>query len=130
MRTRIENAVSRFSLHVRADRRARVGISIGTVTYGSIGETLDQLLIVADQAMYQVKPTHKLEQAQTSVPTETVPPPQAGCPPWGPGSDLGRAEPHLKLRQLAAPAPLNGQPASAGILNTFLTFASRIAFNR
>jgi len=61
LRTRIENAVSQFSLHVRADRRARVGISIGTATYGSDGETLDQLLIAADQAMYNVKSTHKLE---------------------------------------------------------------------
>ena len=61
LRTRIENAVSQFSLHVRADRRARVGISIGTATYGSDGETLDQLLIAADQSMYKVKSDHKLE---------------------------------------------------------------------
>ena len=73
LRTRIENAVSQFSLHVRADRRARVGISIGTATYGSDGETLDQLLIAADQAMYQVKSAHKLEQpTETSVPSEKV----------------------------------------------------------
>jgi diguanylate cyclase (GGDEF)-like protein len=73
LRTRIENAVSQFSLHVRADRRARVGISIGTSTYGSDGETLDQLLIAADQAMYQVKSAHKLEQTtETSVPSEEV----------------------------------------------------------
>ncbi len=73
LRTRIENAVSQFSLHVRADRRARVGISIGTSTYGSDGETLDQLLIAADQAMYQVKSAHKLEQTtETSVASEEV----------------------------------------------------------
>src|SRR5205814_258615 len=40
---RIESVVSRFSLHVRGDRRARVGISVGTATYGTDGETLDQL---------------------------------------------------------------------------------------
>jgi diguanylate cyclase (GGDEF)-like protein len=62
LRTRIENAVLQFSLHVRADRRARVGISIGTATYNSDGETLDQLLIAADQAMYQAKSAHKLQQ--------------------------------------------------------------------
>ncbi len=61
LRTRIENAVSQFSLHVRADLRARVGISIGTATYGSDGETLDQLLIAADQAMYRAKSAHKLD---------------------------------------------------------------------
>ncbi|MGH9967508.1 MAG: diguanylate cyclase [Pyrinomonadaceae bacterium] len=63
LEARIENAVSQFSLHVRADRRARVGISIGTATYGADGETLDQLLIAADQAMYRVKSTHKVEKA-------------------------------------------------------------------
>jgi diguanylate cyclase (GGDEF)-like protein len=73
LRTRIESAVAQFSLHVRADRRARVGISIGTATYGSDGETLDQLLIAADQAMYQVKSTHKLEpRPENSVPSEKV----------------------------------------------------------
>lgn len=73
LRTRIENAVSQFSLHVRADRRARVGISIGTATYGSDGETLDQLLITADQAMYKVKSDHKLAQSTgTSVSSEKV----------------------------------------------------------
>ena len=95
LRTRIENAVSQFSLHVRADRRARVGISIGTATYGSDGETLDQLLIAADQAMYQVKFARKLEQPTgTPVPFENVPPPQAGRPLEGPGSDvISRASP-------------------------------------
>ncbi len=73
LRTRIENAVSQFCLHVRADRHARVGISIGTATYGSDGETLDHLLIAADQAMYRVKSAHKLGQpTEHSVPAEKV----------------------------------------------------------
>lgn len=63
LRARIENAVAQFSLHIRADRRAQVGISIGTATYGNDGETLDQLLIAADQAMYSVKSSHKIEKA-------------------------------------------------------------------
>jgi diguanylate cyclase (GGDEF)-like protein len=89
LRTRIETAVSQFSLHVRADRRARVGISIGTATYGTDGETLDQLLIAADQAMYQVKSAHKVRQATgTSVPSERAASPQAELPAWVPGSDL------------------------------------------
>ncbi len=69
LQSRIENAVSRFSLHVRADKRARVGISIGTATYGSDGDTLDQLLIAADQAMYRVKASHKLSKQAESPET-------------------------------------------------------------
>jgi GGDEF domain-containing protein len=38
-----------------------VGISVGTATYGTDGETLDQLLVAADQAMYRAKSGHKLE---------------------------------------------------------------------
>jgi predicted signal transduction protein with EAL and GGDEF domain len=81
--------VSRFSLHVRADCHARVGISIGTATYGTDGETLDQLLIAADQAMYQVKSAHKVRQATlTSVASDGAASPQAELPTWVPGSDL------------------------------------------
>ncbi len=91
LRTRIENAVSQFSLHVRSDHRARVGISIGTATYGSDGETLDQLLIAADRAMYQVKSGHKLDQTTgTPVPLDKVPPAQAGGPLGDSGSDLDK----------------------------------------
>src|SRR5882724_7496984 len=61
LRFRIEGAVSRFSMHVRGDNHARVGISVGTATFGIDGDTLDQLLIAADQAMYRVKSSHKLE---------------------------------------------------------------------
>lgn len=60
LRMRIEGAVLQYSLHVRGDRRARVGISIGTATYGFDGETLDQLVIAADQEMYRMKSEHKL----------------------------------------------------------------------
>ncbi|MCA1849930.1 MAG: GGDEF domain-containing protein, partial [Acidobacteria bacterium] len=59
LRERIESAVSKFSLHVRAGHSARVGISVGAATYGMDGETLDQLLIAADQAMYSAKSVHK-----------------------------------------------------------------------
>lgn len=63
LRSRIETAVSDFSLHVRGSGQARVGISIGTSTYGIEGETLDQLLVAADQAMYRAKSSHKLEKS-------------------------------------------------------------------
>ncbi|HCX31476.1 MAG TPA: hypothetical protein DHU55_17160 [Blastocatellia bacterium] len=61
LRSRIETAVSEFSLHLRGRGQARVGISVGTATYGVEGETLDQLLVAADQAMYRAKSSHKLE---------------------------------------------------------------------
>ena len=59
LRERIETVVSSFSLQVRAETRARVGISIGASVFGVDGETLDQLLIAADQAMYRAKSAHK-----------------------------------------------------------------------
>ncbi len=75
LRARIESAVAKFSLHVRGDKRARVGISIGTATYDTDGHTLDQLLVAADQAMYRVKSSHKIDrindanEAEPAVPT-------------------------------------------------------------
>jgi diguanylate cyclase (GGDEF)-like protein/putative nucleotidyltransferase with HDIG domain len=59
LRERIERAVSKFSLHVRGDKHARVGISVGSASYGVHGETLDHLLIAADEAMYSVKSFHR-----------------------------------------------------------------------
>ena len=59
LRERIETIVSSFSLGVGAQTRARVGISIGASIFGADGETLDQLLIAADQAMYRAKSAHK-----------------------------------------------------------------------
>ncbi|HEY0080187.1 MAG TPA: diguanylate cyclase [Pyrinomonadaceae bacterium] len=59
---RIETAVSRFALRVRPDNYARVGISVGAATYGTDGDTLDQLLIAADKAMYSVKSDHKQQE--------------------------------------------------------------------
>jgi diguanylate cyclase (GGDEF)-like protein len=64
LRERIERAVSKFSLHVRGDKHARVGISVGSASYGVHGETLDQLLIAADEAMYSAKSFHKQRGAE------------------------------------------------------------------
>lgn len=72
LRARIESAVSKFSLHVRGDKRARVGISIGTATYNTDGETLDQLLVAADLAMYRVKSSHKLDRINGTGPNDKV----------------------------------------------------------
>ena len=59
LRERIEKVVAGFSIDVRAQGRARVGISVGSAVFGVDGETLDQLLVAADQAMYRAKSTHK-----------------------------------------------------------------------
>ncbi|MDX6574812.1 MAG: hypothetical protein QOE96_765 [Blastocatellia bacterium] len=59
LRERIERTVSSFTIDVRGQGRARVGISVGSAVYGADGETLDQLLVAADQAMYRAKSTHK-----------------------------------------------------------------------
>lgn len=73
---RIEGAVSKFSLSVGRNRFARVGISVGTATFGINGETLDQLVIAADNEMYRVKSTHRLGRAVTSELPEDPGPPQ------------------------------------------------------
>jgi len=65
---RIENAVSQFSLPVGPNRNARVGISLGTATFGSDGDTLDQLLMSADDQMYRMKSTHRVERSLPSAP--------------------------------------------------------------
>lgn len=61
LRDRIETVVTSFSLGVGSgsQTRARVGISIGASIFGADGETLDHLLIAADQAMYRAKSAHK-----------------------------------------------------------------------
>jgi diguanylate cyclase (GGDEF)-like protein/putative nucleotidyltransferase with HDIG domain len=59
LRERIERKVLDFAIDVRAQGRARVGVSVGSAVYGVDGETLDQLLVAADQAMYRAKSHHK-----------------------------------------------------------------------
>ncbi|HLL74550.1 MAG TPA: diguanylate cyclase [Pyrinomonadaceae bacterium] len=59
LRARMERAVSEFSLRVHPGAYARVGVSVGAARSGEDGETLSQLLIAADQAMYAVKSDHK-----------------------------------------------------------------------
>jgi GGDEF domain-containing protein len=48
---------------VGRNRYARVGISIGTATFGIDGETLDQLVVAADEKMYNMKSSHKSERS-------------------------------------------------------------------
>jgi diguanylate cyclase (GGDEF)-like protein len=73
LRQRIEQTITRFALHVRAGHYARVGISVGAATFGVNGETLDHLLIAADEAMYNAKSEHK-EQRHSNTPELTEEP--------------------------------------------------------
>ena len=75
---RIETAVSKFSLALGRNRFAHVGISVGTATFGIDGNTLDQLVIAADNEMYRVKSTHRVGRTQVDTPespTEIIGPP-------------------------------------------------------
>jgi diguanylate cyclase (GGDEF)-like protein/putative nucleotidyltransferase with HDIG domain len=58
--SRIETAVSKFELPLGKNRVARVGISVGTATFGIDGDTLDQLVVAADNEMYRVKSNHRV----------------------------------------------------------------------
>jgi len=71
LRERIERIVSGFSIEVRGQGQARVGISVGASLFGTDGETLDQLLIAADRAMYRAKSTHKSSIFPASKPVST-----------------------------------------------------------
>ena len=62
---RIETAVSKFSMGVGKNRFARVGISVGTATFGIDGETLDQLVVSADREMYRMKSGHRSARIET-----------------------------------------------------------------
>ena len=68
---RIENAVSKFTMSVARNRFARVGISVGTATFGIDGETLDHLIAHADSEMYRMKSTHKVER-DVPMPVQSV----------------------------------------------------------
>jgi len=65
---RIENVVSQFALAVGRNGIARVGISIGTATFGTDGETLDHLLMAADDQMYRMKSNHRMERSLPPAP--------------------------------------------------------------
>jgi diguanylate cyclase (GGDEF)-like protein len=70
---RIENVVSKFSLPVGRNKQAHVGISIGTATFATDGDTLDQLLNAADDKMYRMKSIHRLERSMPPLPPPSEP---------------------------------------------------------
>ena len=56
---RIEDGIKKFNLPVGKEQFAQVGVSIGTASFPRNGESLDQIIIAADKAMYSVKDLHK-----------------------------------------------------------------------
>ncbi len=69
---RIEKAVSDFSLSISDKESARVGVSLGAACYPKDGETLDQILIAADKAMYAAKAKRKQKQKQAAKPPDST----------------------------------------------------------
>lgn len=64
---RMEKAVREFKLDVGKGRRAGVGVSLGAAAYPNSGETLDQIIIAADKAMYAVKARRKARRKQIKM---------------------------------------------------------------
>jgi len=69
---RMESAVSKFSMSLGRNRFARVGISIGTATFGVDGDTLDQLVVAADNEMYRMKAGHRVGRTLSDPPTQVT----------------------------------------------------------
>lgn len=74
---RMEKAILGFKLPIGDGRFARVGASIGAACYPRHGESIDQVIIAADQKMYSVKAAHKqklaAKQAPPPTPTPSIP---------------------------------------------------------
>lgn len=77
---RMEKAVLDFKLPVGEGEFASVGVSIGSACYPDDGETLDQVIISADQKMYSVKAQHKKVRDSNLKPVEENEP-QPGAQP-------------------------------------------------
>jgi diguanylate cyclase (GGDEF)-like protein/putative nucleotidyltransferase with HDIG domain len=69
---RIETVIDRFSLDAGGGRRAQVGISTGAASYIADGETLDELLLAADRAMYKTKTEHRERLLETATEAESA----------------------------------------------------------
>src|SRR5205085_1573841 len=69
LRSRLQAAIDHCAYEVRPSRVARVGISIGHVTYGQEGTAIDELMETADQRMYEDKAARKQDAAAARVAT-------------------------------------------------------------
>lgn len=64
---RIETGVSEYKLHVERENYASVGVSIGSSSYPSCGETFDQMIVAADKAMYRRKTRRRLDPSRFMI---------------------------------------------------------------
>lgn len=55
LQRRIEEAVNNFAIHLGENQVASVGVSLGSASFPSQGESFDELIVVADKAMYLTK---------------------------------------------------------------------------
>lgn len=65
---RIEKAVCDFRLPIGDEQFVKVGVSLGAASYPQAGESLDQVIVAADKAMYRVKESHKRGQTAQNTP--------------------------------------------------------------
>ncbi|HXG63992.1 MAG TPA: diguanylate cyclase [Blastocatellia bacterium] len=61
LKKRLQSAIDNFAYEVRPGREARVGVSVGHATYGEDGHTIEELMEVADERMYEDKAARKRE---------------------------------------------------------------------
>ncbi len=59
LKDRLQSAIDGFVYDVRPGRQARVGVSIGYASYGPDGYSINELMEVADQRMYEDKIARK-----------------------------------------------------------------------
>jgi diguanylate cyclase (GGDEF)-like protein/putative nucleotidyltransferase with HDIG domain len=104
---RIEGAVDGFAIEVTPGEVAKVGVSIGSSTFPSGGESFDQLIISADKAMYTRKALRKQQRVvnreKVDVGSLLAPPPTAEeyLPMGSVGSDAEfENPPHLSGEML------------------------------
>ncbi len=64
---RMNKAVREFKLDVGDGVMTGVGVSLGAASYPSSGDTLDQIIIAADKAMYAVKARRKSRRKQVRL---------------------------------------------------------------
>lgn len=72
LRRRIEDTVGAFAMPVGGDKFAQVGISFGSASFPTQGQSFDELVVVADKAMYRSKAINRLRSSRTDVDTEEL----------------------------------------------------------
>ncbi len=70
---RMERAVADFTLPVGDGKFARVGVSLGAACFPHNGNSLDQIVIAADKAMYVSKALRKQRRSPTAQPIKPAP---------------------------------------------------------